>query len=129
MRRRGPVPICDVRPPLSTRPLGTRLPLEHLASHLRPNTFAVYWTERAGTDLSGNLSRPDGRIVTAIPRFPLSRSLGRDALEPGFHGGRTPWNRGFMAFWCYPEGATRAGRAWRPGPRRRCGSARRAWRA
>src|SRR6201996_5026703 len=86
MRRRGPVPICDVRPPLSTRPLGTRLPLERLASHRRPNTLAVYGTERAGTDLSGNLSRPDGRIVTAIPRSPLSRSLRR-----------THWNHDSMA--------------------------------
>src|ERR1700759_415629 len=97
MRRRGPVPICDVRPPLSTRPLGTRLPLERLASHRRPNTLAVYWTERAVTDLSGNLSRPDGRIVTAIPRSPLSRSLRRGALEPGFHGVRTPWAQRVVA--------------------------------
>jgi hypothetical protein len=97
MRRCGPVPICDVRPPLSTRPLGTRLPLECLASHRRPNTLAVYWTERAGTDLSGNLSPP--RRAGSLQRFRalrcLVRSAGRtrtgipwrqNAVEPGFHG-------------------------------------------
>ena len=78
------MPICDVRPPLSTRPLGTRLPLERLASHRRPNTLAVYWTERAVTDLSGNLSRPDGRIVA---RAPGPAGITQLMLEPFEQGG------------------------------------------
>src|SRR4029077_7814542 len=47
--------------PLGARPLGARLPPECLWSHRSPNTLAVYWTERTGTDLIGG--RPGDNSV------------------------------------------------------------------